>query len=164
MPGKIDLSVMNKPAHDIIHRLAAKTQTYSLRLAANIHKPSQHTVAGHYRPASETPFEWRFTGGPICLLGIEIGGGSYIWTSARDLSIYRISEERRFGRVSAYSLLAYTNNGCLSIYQPPRGTSDGYSGIPSAEGVSWNKVIVDVDEAPLGTSAKEFIIGVSHMR
>ena len=32
----------------------------------------------------------------------------------------------------------------LSIFQyvlTPRGTSDGYSGIPSAEGVSWKKVI-----------------------
>ena len=27
--------------------------------------PSQQTVTGHYRPASETPFKWRFAGGPI---------------------------------------------------------------------------------------------------
>ena len=24
--------------------------------------PSQHSTVGHYRPASETPFQWRFTG------------------------------------------------------------------------------------------------------
>ena len=27
--------------------------------------PSQQTVLGHYRPVSETPFEWRFACGPI---------------------------------------------------------------------------------------------------
>ena len=26
---------------------------------------SQHTVSGHHRPASETPFEWRFARGPM---------------------------------------------------------------------------------------------------
>ena len=26
---------------------------------------SQHSVLGHHRPASETPFEWRFAGGPL---------------------------------------------------------------------------------------------------
>ena len=34
--------------------------------------PSNHLIAGHHWPASETPFEWRFAGGPIvarhCLL------------------------------------------------------------------------------------------------
>ena len=28
-------------------------------------KPSMHIKVGHYRPTSETPFKWRFTGGPI---------------------------------------------------------------------------------------------------
>ena len=28
-------------------------------------KPSQHPILGHYQPASETPFRWRFAGGPI---------------------------------------------------------------------------------------------------
>ena len=27
--------------------------------------PKQHSVSAHYRPASETPFEWRFTGGQM---------------------------------------------------------------------------------------------------
>ena len=27
--------------------------------------PSQHLMLGHHRPASETPFKWRFAGGPI---------------------------------------------------------------------------------------------------
>ena len=26
---------------------------------------SQHSTEGHYRPASETPFQWRFAGRPI---------------------------------------------------------------------------------------------------
>ena len=27
--------------------------------------PSQHTTVGHYQPVSETPFKWRFAGGPM---------------------------------------------------------------------------------------------------
>ena len=27
--------------------------------------PSQHSMLGHHRPASETPFKWRFAGGPM---------------------------------------------------------------------------------------------------
>ena len=27
--------------------------------------PIQHSMYGHYRPASETPFKWRFAGGPL---------------------------------------------------------------------------------------------------
>ena len=27
--------------------------------------PSQHSILGHHRPASETPFKWRFAGGPM---------------------------------------------------------------------------------------------------
>ena len=37
--------------------------------------------AGHYRPASETPFKWRFTGGPIVARdypGFEICFYSYV--------------------------------------------------------------------------------------
>ena len=26
---------------------------------------NHHTLSGHYRPAIETPFKWRFDGGPI---------------------------------------------------------------------------------------------------
>ena len=29
------------------------------------HTIKHHTLSGHYQPASETPFEWRFAGGPI---------------------------------------------------------------------------------------------------
>ena len=27
--------------------------------------PSQNSILGHYRHASETPFKWRFAGGPM---------------------------------------------------------------------------------------------------
>ena len=27
--------------------------------------PSQHSILGHHRYASETPFKWRFAGGPM---------------------------------------------------------------------------------------------------
>ena len=30
--------------------------------------PSQHSMMGHYRHASETPFKWRFAGGPMMAL------------------------------------------------------------------------------------------------
>ena len=28
-------------------------------------QPSQHSTLGNHRPASETPFKWRFAGGPM---------------------------------------------------------------------------------------------------
>ena len=30
-----------------------------------LHVPSNHSMLGHYRHASETPFKWRFAGGPM---------------------------------------------------------------------------------------------------
>ena len=27
--------------------------------------PSQHSMRGQHRPANETPFKWRFAGGPV---------------------------------------------------------------------------------------------------
>ena len=30
-----------------------------------LHVPSQHSMLGHHRHASETPFKLRFTGGPM---------------------------------------------------------------------------------------------------
>ena len=27
--------------------------------------PIHHSMLGHHRPASETPFKWRFAGGPL---------------------------------------------------------------------------------------------------
>ena len=27
--------------------------------------PSQHSILGHQRPTSKTPFKWRFAGGPL---------------------------------------------------------------------------------------------------
>ena len=35
----------------------------TLRLVERI--PSKHAFSSHYRPASETPFQWRFDGGSI---------------------------------------------------------------------------------------------------
>ena len=37
---------------------------------------SQHSTVGHYRPASKTPFQWRFAGRPI----IALFGG--LWSLA----------------------------------------------------------------------------------
>ena len=31
----------------------------------HLQEPGHHTMSGHYRPTSQTPFEWRFAGGPI---------------------------------------------------------------------------------------------------
>ena len=30
--------------------------------------PIKHSMLGHHRAASETPFKWRFTGGPLMSL------------------------------------------------------------------------------------------------
>ena len=37
----------------------------TLDLHWNMQLPSKHVRAGHYLPASETPFKWCFAGGPI---------------------------------------------------------------------------------------------------
>ena len=34
-------------------------------LSNPVKPPSQHSVMGDHRPASETPFKWRFAGGMI---------------------------------------------------------------------------------------------------
>ena len=31
----------------------------------NTNNPSTHTILGNYQPTSETPFKWRWTGGPV---------------------------------------------------------------------------------------------------
>ena len=36
--------------------------------------PSKHVKSEHYRPASETPFDWRFAGGPIVALDLMLAG------------------------------------------------------------------------------------------
>ena len=35
-------------------------------------QPSQHSMLGHHRHASETPFKWRVAGGPMMARGIWI--------------------------------------------------------------------------------------------
>ena len=48
-----------------------KSQTYRFLSNAgpdpltNIKLPSKHSMLGHHRHASETPFKWRFAGGPM---------------------------------------------------------------------------------------------------
>ena len=34
-------------------------------LGKQLCKPSQYIISDHYRPTSETPFQWRFAGGPM---------------------------------------------------------------------------------------------------
>ena len=54
---------------------------YKEVLACKVLKlPSQHTVMGRYRPISETPFEWRFTGGPI-VAHFNMATGFYLFFS-----------------------------------------------------------------------------------
>ena len=33
--------------------------------------PSQHSMLGHHRPASETPFQWRFASGPLMTRSLD---------------------------------------------------------------------------------------------
>ena len=49
-----------------------KSQKYRVSLAILVRipckstkLPSQHSMLGQHRPASETPFKWRFAGGPM---------------------------------------------------------------------------------------------------
>ena len=54
-----------------------KTQTRKSRfqIAHPTSQPSQHKKEGHHQHASETPFKWRFAGGPFvaryCVLAGE---------------------------------------------------------------------------------------------
>ena len=34
-------------------------------LSVTLNLPSQHSMLGHHRHASEKPFQWRFAGGPM---------------------------------------------------------------------------------------------------
>ena len=40
--------------------------------------PSKHPKAGHHRPTSETPFEWRFAGGPMVARHFVLAGVLYL--------------------------------------------------------------------------------------
>ena len=46
--------------------LPEKSQYIGFRSSPKMTKlPSQHSMSGHHRHASETPFKWRFAGGPM---------------------------------------------------------------------------------------------------
>ena len=38
------------------------------------YQPNRHTVSDHPRPACETPFKWRFSGGPMVVRWRADGG------------------------------------------------------------------------------------------
>ena len=47
------------------------------RIFVSERHPSQYTVSGHHRPASETSFQWRFAGGPLATHFKRFTGFSY---------------------------------------------------------------------------------------
>ena len=46
-------------------RLLGNQVLHRLKRYAQQRQPSKHVKLGSYRPTSETPFGWRFAGGPI---------------------------------------------------------------------------------------------------
>ena len=48
--------------------------TYCLQSLSADGAPSKNIKTGHYRPTSETPFEWRFTGGPMVAQDCRLAG------------------------------------------------------------------------------------------
>ena len=51
-------------AHQVIISVSVGTENIP-RIGWKHEEPSQHPTSCHYRPVGETPFEWRFAGGPI---------------------------------------------------------------------------------------------------
>ena len=48
--------------------------------------PSQHSMLGHHRPASETSFEWRFAGAPLMARFLVVFGSSLLSSTKKGLS------------------------------------------------------------------------------
>ena len=49
--------------------------------------PSQHTVLGHHRPASETPFKWRFAGRPMSVPFKWVSLAGRWWSHSNGVSL-----------------------------------------------------------------------------
>ena len=58
--------------------------TYSNTLNFN---PSQHVNESHHGPASETPFKWRFAGGPIVVRDCMLAGNGIIALTYVSMSV-----------------------------------------------------------------------------
>ena len=65
-------------------------------------KPSQHAVSGHHRPSSETPFKWRFAGGPIV--------ARFSMFSRNRLSLKTFNEKPLFGFSKATLMIDLGDN------------------------------------------------------
>ena len=63
--------------------LVPEIVSYSLRI------PSKHVKSGQYRPASKTPSEWRFAGGPIVDRDLILAG--HIICRGRPLNSFAVS-------------------------------------------------------------------------
>ena len=54
---------------------------FNLLIGQYVKSSSQHAGSDHYRTASETPFKWRFAGGPI-VAGFNLLIGQYVKSSS----------------------------------------------------------------------------------
>ena len=54
--------------------------------------PSQHSMLGHHRYDSETPFKWRFAGGPmLARLWSQLVFGSSLSSSTKKKNVVKVS-------------------------------------------------------------------------
>ena len=58
-------------------RMAAPRR-YSLIITKGTPTSSKHVKAGHHRPSSETPFRWRFAGGPLVARDCILAGPMFV--------------------------------------------------------------------------------------
>ena len=82
-----------RAANARIHRLACasvvRPKLVSEEFGISLRIPSKHVKSGHYRPASKTPFERHFAGGPIVARDWILAG--HIICRGRPLNSFAVS-------------------------------------------------------------------------
>ena len=66
---RASIFLVNHYRHKLFHNAVA---VYSIFISRR--SGINHAIAGHYRPASETPFVWRFAGGQIMAQSCMLAG------------------------------------------------------------------------------------------
>ena len=78
-----------------------------------VEQPGKHLRACCNRPSSETPFEWRFAGGPLVARHCVLGGSENPVTGIKEYSIFlwfMILLFRQHRRFRYYRICSYVSN------------------------------------------------------
>ena len=96
--------------------------------------PSKHLEAGHYRPTSETPFEWRFAGGPMVTPPYMLAG-MLAWLTSGTICLTIGMSIHLYNNLSMRAAKAELRYGCVYKFAD-RMTKDlilrlGFTCVPS---------------------------------